>query len=423
MAFSRKFWPILLFFIIPFVLAGGVGEACDYSVNGDSECDTANNIYCIDRVCTEYTRTTEGYCTDSDGENEFLGGTVDFLYRTVSGWFVEGRNFDGCMLDGSPVSECGVVRGCTVDEWVCVPAGNLPYSSVGYECANGCDLDKCLDVTEPDSYPETTGTITESVYTGSIIGNAADAESGLQKVEITIQRDSDSYYWNGSNWATGMNWLLTSGLENWSYSMAFSNFLVGDYLLQSRAMDNQDVEETSFGTSSFTIVLSEGDDDDDGGTGTCNFAVNQDTECNSGYYCVTGICTQLIEEPITDCRDSDGTSTTEKGSLLYYYRTSNGSVMDGEVSDACNGSKVIEYSCLDPVPETGQNYESQETACTYGCVGGVCATGAIEIELPDSITDQELLLYIDQWSKEELGSTEELNDLAILQLIEIWKQS
>ena len=68
-------------------------------------------------------------------------------------------------------------------------------------------------------------------------GTANDAHSGLNKVELTLQRSSDSKYWDGTNWVVAQTLLLATGTANWSYNApALVN---GEtYVLTAKATDN-----------------------------------------------------------------------------------------------------------------------------------------------------------------------------------------
>ncbi len=83
-------------------------------------------------------------------------------------------------------------------------------------------------------------------------GTASDTGgSGLAAVEVRIQRQSDSHYWNGTSWQTGAVWLPATGTSPWS-----RGFTPGDdqYTLSSRATDAAgNVESTD--TATFTVDI------------------------------------------------------------------------------------------------------------------------------------------------------------------------
>jgi len=416
---------ILLLFVISLLLPDSLavreGSSCEYSVNGDSECDVENNIYCIDRVCTVYSHQTSEFCNDTDGNNEWNSGDISYLYRTVSGAFVEGTVNDGCQLDGSPVTQCSSGN-CDVEEFVCEAVGVLPYSYETYECSGGCRLGKCLDPTEPDSWFSVGGITYESTWTGDITGGAIDSGSGLQNIQLSIMREVDNKYWTGSSWVSSEIWLNATGTENWSYSISFTNFSEGDFALRSMAKDNQNNDETSYGAATLNIVL---------GTEqtSCNYALDGDSECDTAnnFYCIGEYCTELTETPGIGCIETGDQNVFKKETIEYNYRESDGTVASGTKIDSCSGTAVKEYFCISPIPTEGAVFDSNLTECENGCLGGICNAEdeSVPVEnnnLPETVSDSELLQYIDDWANEKLGETEEENDLKIQQILEIWKK-
>lgn len=75
----------------------------------------------------------------------------------------------------------------------------------------------------------------------TLTGTAADPypSSGLNKVEIIIQRRSDNYYWDGTQWKNGETWLKTAGTGTWTYDTFFVKWTSGGYYsVRSRSVDN-----------------------------------------------------------------------------------------------------------------------------------------------------------------------------------------
>ncbi|MDI6795147.1 MAG: Ig-like domain-containing protein [bacterium] len=70
-----------------------------------------------------------------------------------------------------------------------------------------------------------------------ITGIAADDE-GISQVEVSIRRNSDNKYWNGTGWEISAEklWLLVTGTNSWSYPWP-SGISDGNYLIYSRAQD------------------------------------------------------------------------------------------------------------------------------------------------------------------------------------------
>jgi hypothetical protein len=74
----------------------------------------------------------------------------------------------------------------------------------------------------------------------SISGEAHDTGgSYLKKVEISIKRLSDNFYWSGSTWELSKTWLSTSGMSEWTFHSNAISWISGtQYIVQSRAIDN-----------------------------------------------------------------------------------------------------------------------------------------------------------------------------------------
>lgn len=104
-----------------------------------------------------------------------------------------------------------------------------------------------LDVGLPTSAVETDGYYGTVTWTGYITGTASDAESDVARVEITIRRGSDNYYYNGAWWQATSVWLLTTGTGNWNYPLTPAH---GEtYTVQSRAEDAAGNQQTSYGSA------------------------------------------------------------------------------------------------------------------------------------------------------------------------------
>jgi hypothetical protein len=72
-------------------------------------------------------------------------------------------------------------------------------------------------------------------------GSHSDATSGVQTVEISIQRLSNSQYWDGAAFASGSEVFVSANLagSNWSFAFAATSFPAdGQYAVHIRARDN-----------------------------------------------------------------------------------------------------------------------------------------------------------------------------------------
>jgi hypothetical protein len=93
------------------------------------------------------------------------------------------------------------------------------------------------------------------IHDSTINGTATDnGDSGVASVQITIRRDSDLQYFNGSGWQAGISWLTASGTTAWTYSIIdetyFGNAIT--YTVQARATDTAgNTTSSGLGTDSF----------------------------------------------------------------------------------------------------------------------------------------------------------------------------
>jgi len=90
--------------------------------------------------------------------------------------------------------------------------------------------------------------------TFSLSGTASDGSgcSGIDKVEVSIQRDSDHKYWNGAIWGSTETWLSTSGTTAWTKSSGLPTWQSCEgYTVRSRATDNATNVETPTAGNSF----------------------------------------------------------------------------------------------------------------------------------------------------------------------------
>ncbi len=105
-----------------------------------------------------------------------------------------------------------------------------------------------VDTLPPSSTITTSGCYTAS-WPGHIMGTASDSGSGIQVVEISLRRSSDSQYYNGASWQPSPIWLAATGTSNWSYSFAPGTHT---YTVQSRARDVAGLSQAAYGQSTFS---------------------------------------------------------------------------------------------------------------------------------------------------------------------------
>jgi hypothetical protein len=84
-----------------------------------------------------------------------------------------------------------------------------------------------------------------------ICGTAADSNAGLSNVTVTVLRQSDGRYWNGSTWVTSSSSVTATGTTSWYISFSTSALTNGTtYTVSARALDAAGNSTTT--TSVFT---------------------------------------------------------------------------------------------------------------------------------------------------------------------------
>ncbi len=412
--------------------------ACNYQWYGDSECARPpDNNYCITYSCQIYTGPTELFCNDTDGNNQWVYGIANGRYRDYDGAFQEFDMNDQCLQGNLFVQQCLPGYDCKVQEAVCAPSGFFPYSFVQHSCPNGCNQGKCVDNSEPDSAVGITGVFDSNNFPERVWGTATDNnQSGIQKVEIRLKRDSDGMHWNGSIWSTAETWLLAIGTTDWNYGISKNAFVAGTYSVHSRATDNAQTVETTLGYNYFLFQSIVGR--------SCDYQAYGDSQCdaNNQAYCINNSCTQYSGSVSPFCLDTDDQNFFKKGSVSYRYRLSDGQILDGNILDECqyfsspissctagSNCKIQEGYCKNPLPQNGQTFDFNLFSCPNGCNNGACVVldqnqqSFVDVNRISSVNDSELLLYIQKWANGQLQPTEAANDSAIQQIIAIWKQN
>ncbi len=62
-------------------------------------------------------------------------------------------------------------------------------------------------------------------WDGTVTGTANDSGSGLERVELSLQRGSDNLFWDGTNWVSGSETstrVPATGTDTWSFDLGFS---------------------------------------------------------------------------------------------------------------------------------------------------------------------------------------------------------
>ena len=111
------------------------------------------------------------------------------------------------------------------------------------------------DTTAPTSqitFPADGAAYNAAGWTDFITGTAADAVE-VDFVEISIQRNSDSKYWDGDSWEAAETFVLASGTTSWTYVFSDINLTDGEsYTVHSRATDTAGNLQDPLDSASFT---------------------------------------------------------------------------------------------------------------------------------------------------------------------------
>ncbi|WP_455392239.1 vWA domain-containing protein [[Eubacterium] cellulosolvens] len=140
-----------------------------------------------------------------------------------------------------------------------VPVTEYPTTKLNYLAWNGTDFVIPTEEIFPETFIDVIEKITSSsnLPTSAIIQpinnryyNSLTTISGsaftnikntkIEKVEISLIRLSDYYYWTDAGWTPEANWLLCSGTLIWDFNSTYVTWTSGErYLVQSRAYDNK----------------------------------------------------------------------------------------------------------------------------------------------------------------------------------------
>jgi len=112
-------------------------------------------------------------------------------------------------------------------------------------------LDECV-VQEPETVITTPGD--GNIYWDGVpsFSGLASAVAGVQRVEVSLRRDSDGLYWDGTGWGE-TQWHTAAGKTLWSFTMPLT-VEVGSYTAQARAWDEDGISDTTPAEASFSFV-------------------------------------------------------------------------------------------------------------------------------------------------------------------------
>ncbi|MBN1307737.1 MAG: PKD domain-containing protein, partial [Chitinispirillaceae bacterium] len=94
-----------------------------------------------------------------------------------------------------------------------------------------------FDTQPPATTISTGGTYSYLTWTGYIYGSATDALSGIDTVQITIVRQNDNMYWNGTSWQSAAIQIKTAATGSWQVGLPASMLGDGSYSIQAMSID------------------------------------------------------------------------------------------------------------------------------------------------------------------------------------------
>jgi len=216
-------------------VAAVVSPADGYYINSlPAAAGTASDDVAVSDVQLEIVRQSDGYFWDGavfTGTESWLAAslsTPSWSYSAVPAW-----------VDGSSYTVTAKVMDTSAN-W------SVDYSTALFT----------YDITAPAVAITTPVTGTYASFS-SISGTAADAH-GVTQVEVSVRRQSDLQYWNGSAWAAGPLWNTSLGTAAWDYAGITSAALDSGatYLFNIRARDLAgNVSDPELASSTFTYVV------------------------------------------------------------------------------------------------------------------------------------------------------------------------
>ncbi len=217
---------------------------------GNTDATPANFDWTIDTTAPTTTIDTQPGVLDNSADAAFTFSSND-----------PGATFE-CKLDGAPFSSCSSPKSYSA---LTDGAHNFQVratDAAGNTDATPANFDWTIDTTAPSSatsFPANIGSYNilgwnAGCSPSGICGTASDSDTGLDRVEVSIQRAADNQYWNGSAFASATEvWNSAGGTATWTLAFPAATFPGdGSYTIQVRARDNAGNVEAPAGRT-FTI--------------------------------------------------------------------------------------------------------------------------------------------------------------------------
>ncbi len=204
-----------------------------------------------------YTNTSPVHLTFTASDDHSGVKNVTLWYRVdtgdgYSGWTNSGFiSTEGDSFDFHPKTE-GTYQFYTI---ATDTAGNVEKSpnsedeTISYDSQTIYDQTKAISLISSPPNDGSGGTIYTNHWDGSVSGTASDNRSGLDHVELSIQRSSDGKYFDGDTWRNfdgegTKPRVNASGTGNWNYSLTLPTEDSYDFV--SHAVDKATNVESSY---------------------------------------------------------------------------------------------------------------------------------------------------------------------------------
>ena len=207
--------------------AGNLENLAEFAGNGNTASSSTDNSVTFDNVApaaptgvNDGTGADAAYTTSTTtlSANWTASVSVDVIgYEYAIGTSAGGTQILGFTDAGNvtSVTRTGLTLTSGTTYFVSVRAYDGAGNRSSATSSNGIMVDNVAPtstVTSPGS-----GTFISSLAT--ISGTASDAASSVQKVEVSVKRNSDNLYWNGSTFASASEvFNLAAGTTSWSFA-------------------------------------------------------------------------------------------------------------------------------------------------------------------------------------------------------------